>query len=60
MTISAASTTMICCRCQLSGGPFTADEAALHVATHNRLHHGRKPTAFASTLGAASADAAAA
>ena len=44
MTIS---TTMICCRCQLSGGPFAADEAALHVATHNRVHHGGKPTAFA-------------
>jgi hypothetical protein len=60
VTISAASTTMICCKCQLSGGPFTVDEAALHVATHDRLHHGRKPTAFARTSGAASVDAEAA
>jgi hypothetical protein len=60
VTISAASTTMICCRCQLSGGPFTVDEAALHVATHNRLHHGRKPTAFAWTTPGASAGAEAA
>ena len=57
MTISAASTTMICCRCELSGGPFTAEEAALHVATHDRLHHGRRATAFAWTLGEASANA---
>ena len=49
VTISAASTTMICCRCELSGGPYTADEAALHVATHDRLHHGRRATAFAWT-----------
>jgi hypothetical protein len=56
VTISAASTTMICCRCQLSGGPFTADETALHVATHNRVHHGGKPIAFAWSPAGASAD----
>ena len=60
MTISAASTTMICCRCRLSGGPFSVDEAALHVATHDRLHHGRRPTAFAWSPGAASGNAEAA
>jgi hypothetical protein len=38
---------MICAVCQLSGGPFTVEEAALHVATHNRIHHGGAPTAVA-------------
>jgi hypothetical protein len=47
MITSSASTTMTCPVCRLSGGPFTLDEAALHVATHNRFHHGGAPTAVA-------------
>jgi len=49
MIISPTSTTMICHVCQLSGGPFTVDEAALHVVTHNRIHHAGAPIAFAVT-----------
>jgi hypothetical protein len=60
MIISLASTTMICHVCQLSGGPFTVDEAAMHAATHNRLHHAGAPTAFAVTSASRSDDAAAA
>jgi hypothetical protein len=56
VTISAASTTMICCRCELRGDPFAVDEAALHVATHDRFHHGGKPTAFAWSPAGASAN----
>ena len=49
MNTSSASTMMICPECQLSGGPFLADEAALHLATHNRFHHAGAPTAMATT-----------
>jgi hypothetical protein len=49
MVISAASTTMICPVCELTGGPFRVDEAALHVATHNRFHHAGAPVAIALT-----------
>jgi hypothetical protein len=38
---------MICRVCRLSGGPFRRDEAALHLVTHNRFHHGGAPTAVA-------------
>jgi hypothetical protein len=58
--MSAASTTMTCSRCQLSGGPFTVDEAAMHIATHNRFHHAGTPTAFASSSASGSANAEAA
>jgi hypothetical protein len=47
--ISPASTTMICPVCELSGGPFGPDEAALLVATHNRFHHGGAPIAIATS-----------
>ena len=47
MITSSASTMMICPVCQLDGGPFHVNEAALHVATHNRLHHAGAPTALA-------------
>jgi hypothetical protein len=49
MITSSGSTMMTCPVCQLSGGPFTLDEAALHVATHNRVHHAGAPTAIALT-----------
>jgi hypothetical protein len=49
MMISQTSTTLTCPECQLDGGPFEVDEAALHVATHNRLHHGGAPIAVAIT-----------
>jgi len=42
---------MTCPVCQLSGGPFTLGEAALHVVTHNRFHDAGAPTAI--TLAAA-------
>src|SRR6476659_188301 len=60
MSTSAAVTTMTCSRCQLSGGPFTVDEAALHVATHNRFHHAGTPIAFASNSAGGPANAEAA
>jgi hypothetical protein len=50
MITSSASTMMTCPVCQLSGGPFTVDEAALHMATHNRFHHAGAPTAIAVAL----------
>jgi hypothetical protein len=40
---------MTCHQCHLDGGPFPVDEALLHVATHNRLHHGGAPIAVAVT-----------
>jgi hypothetical protein len=46
MMTSPGSTTMTCHVCRLTGGPFTADEAALHAATHDRFHHGGAPTAI--------------
>jgi hypothetical protein len=49
MMINPASTTMTCPVCQLSGGPFEVDEAALYVATHNRFHHRGAPVAVAMT-----------
>jgi hypothetical protein len=48
--ISTASSAMTCRECHLDGGPFSVDEAVLHVATHNRLHHGGAPTATAVAL----------
>jgi hypothetical protein len=45
MITSSVSTLMTCPVCQLSGGPFATDEAALHVATHDRFHHAGAPTA---------------
>jgi hypothetical protein len=54
------STTMTCRECQLSGGPFSVDEAALHVATHNRFHHKGAPTAFVLSSACGSDKAAAA
>jgi hypothetical protein len=59
MMIGLSSTTMTCGVCQLSGGPFEVDEAALHVATHNRFHHAGAPIAVAMTA-ARKADQAAA
>ena len=47
MITSSASTMMTCPVCQLGGGPFTVEEAALHVGTHNRFHHAGAPTAIA-------------
>jgi hypothetical protein len=58
MMITATSA-MTCHQCDLDGGPFPADEAVLHVATHNRLHHGGAPIAVAMTS-ACTADIAAA
>jgi hypothetical protein len=37
--------TMTCDVCLLTGGPFSAAEAALHVVTHNLLHHRGSPVA---------------
>jgi hypothetical protein len=37
--------TMTCDVCLLTGGPFSAAEAALHVVTHNLLHHRGAPIA---------------
>jgi hypothetical protein len=31
---------MICSSCELVGGPFGADEAALLLKVHEQLHHG--------------------
>jgi hypothetical protein len=58
--ISTASATMTCRECQLSGGPFAVDEAALYVATHNRIHHRGAPTAVALSSACGSDNAAAA
>jgi hypothetical protein len=58
MMITATSA-MTCHQCHLDGGPFSVDEAVLHVATHNRLHHGGAPIAVAVTS-ACTADIAAA
>jgi len=48
-TISPAGTTMTCSVCELSGGPFQVDEAAIHAATHNRVHHRGAPVAIVTT-----------
>jgi hypothetical protein len=40
---------MACPECDLHGGPFSVEEAAVLAATHNRLHHGGAPTASAMT-----------
>jgi hypothetical protein len=47
MMTSSADTMMICPVCRLGGGPFHVDEAALHLATHNRFHHAGAPIAVA-------------
>jgi hypothetical protein len=44
---NTASTMMICPVCELSGGPFRRDEAAVHLTTHNQVHHRGAPTAVA-------------
>ncbi len=49
MTTSSANTMMICPVCELTGGPFNDEEAALHLVTHNRFHHAGAPTAVALT-----------
>jgi hypothetical protein len=41
--------TMTCDVCLLNGGPFSAAEAALHVVTHNLLHHKGAPIAVTVT-----------
>jgi hypothetical protein len=40
---------MICPVCELTGGPFNGEEAALHLVTHNRFHHAGAPIAVALT-----------
>ncbi len=45
--------TMTCDVCLLTGGPFSAPEAALLVMTHNLLHHRGAPIAAAVTSPAA-------
>jgi hypothetical protein len=47
--------TMTCDVCLLTGGPFSAPEAALLVVTHNLLHHRGAPIAAAVTSSPASA-----
>jgi hypothetical protein len=37
---SSGRTVMICSSCELVGGPFGADEAALLLKVHEQLHHG--------------------
>ena len=44
--------TMTCDVCLLTGGPFSAAEAALHVVTHNLLHHRGAPVAMTVTSAA--------
>ena len=39
--------TMTCDVCLLTGGPFSAPEAAVLVVTHNLLHHRGAPVAAA-------------
>lgn len=35
-----AKTVMVCDLCEMTGGPFAPDEAALLLTVHNQLHHG--------------------
>jgi hypothetical protein len=49
MITSSRNTMMTCPVCELSGGPFNDEEAALHIVTHNRFHHAGAPTAVAVT-----------
>jgi hypothetical protein len=49
MISPTTTTTMTCPECQLDGGPFEVAEVALHVATHNWLHHAGAPIAIAVT-----------
>ena len=37
---SSGRTVMICSSCELVGGPFGAEEAALLLKVHDQLHHG--------------------
>ena len=37
--MSSTWSIMTCHICHLDAGPFSSDEAALHAATHDRLHH---------------------
>jgi hypothetical protein len=44
--------TMTCDVCRLTGGPFSAAEAAVHLVTHNLLHHRGAPVAVTVTSAA--------
>jgi hypothetical protein len=41
--------TMTCDVCLLTGGPFSVAEAAVHLVTHNLLHHRGAPVAVTVT-----------
>ena len=45
--MSTPGSIMTCHECQLDAGPFASEEAAVHAATHNQLHHRGAPTASA-------------
>ena len=45
--------TMTCDVCLLTGGPFSAAEAAVHLVTHNLLHHRGAPVAVTVSVPAA-------
>ena len=38
---------MLCAACELAGGPYGNDEAALLAGVHDRVHHGGRTTAHA-------------
>ncbi|GAB3268843.1 hypothetical protein [Kineosporia babensis] len=37
---AGAHTVMVCSQCELTGGPFTREEAAHLLRIHEQLHHG--------------------
>ncbi len=46
--MSTTRSIMTCNECLLDGGPFaSAEEATVHAATHDQLHHRGTPTAAA-------------
>jgi|1186.fasta_scaffold1224044_2 hypothetical protein len=51
---------MSCHECHLDAGPFAPEEAAVHAATHDRLHHRGARTAAAVTPAALPTEATAA
>jgi hypothetical protein len=51
--------TMTCDVCLLTGGPFSAAEAAVHLVTHNLLHHRGAPVATVTSAAPAAAPSAA-